>query len=318
MKIPDPPYISATEAIQKLQEGQVIGVPTETVYGLAARIDDPKAVEKIFSTKERPFFDPLIVHVASAAEAAKHTAEWPTVAQLLAKEFWPGPLTLVLPKAAHINPMITSGLQTVGVRWPKHPLTEEIINGVGVPLAAPSANRFGKTSPTRPEHVLTEFHRQVPVVDGGVCEIGLESTVVEISGKALFILRPGAITMEMIRECLATHKITIPVERKSSLAAPGNVKHHYMPEIPVVLVTEGSRDQADDFLQKTLPIAASQCVVLDLGTDAALAARGLYENFRRLGQSDAKCILIHQRENQTGQLWSAIWDRIGRAASYVI
>jgi L-threonylcarbamoyladenylate synthase len=166
-------------AVEKLINGEVVGIPTETVYGLGAVISKSDAIKKIFTTKERPFFDPLIVHVSGVEQAKELSLDWSAAADILAQEFWPGPLTLVLPKK-NVSDLITSGLQTVGVRCPDHKIALEIIEKVGEPIAAPSANRFGKTSPTCKKHVLEEFNDAVFVVDGGDCSVGIESTIISV------------------------------------------------------------------------------------------------------------------------------------------
>ena len=178
-----------------LLAGEVVAIPTETVYGLAADISNEDAIRKVFSLKERPFFDPLIVHVASLKQAKALTTEWGPLTDFLARYFWPGPLTLILPKAESVNSLITSGLETLAIRFPNHPAAIQLITQVG-PLAAPSANKFGQTSPTEAHHVRKEFRSvDVFVVDGGPCEIGIESTVLEVGSNqdSVSILRPGRI-----------------------------------------------------------------------------------------------------------------------------
>ena len=209
--------ISIGQAVQLLRANNVVAVPTETVYGLAARISSPQALEKIFTTKERPLFDPLIVHVRDIAQARGLTQEWPAIIDHLAQTFWPGPLTVVVAKNSLVNPLITAGLDTVGLRAPAHPITQQILIDLNEPFAAPSANRFGRTSPTRAEHVEKEFSGQVAVVGGGPCQVGVESTVVRLqTGKQmkLEILRPGQISAEQIRIAL----VECPILDGSKLA----------------------------------------------------------------------------------------------------
>ncbi len=168
-------------AIHEILVGHPVALPTETVYGLAARIDNPQSIKSIFELKQRPFFDPLIVHVGSIEQAKSVVSWWPQEAQKLAEIAWPGPLTMVLPKASHINPLITSGLDSVAIRWPKHADFQKILDEVKIPLAAPSANKFGRTSPTTAQHVLNEFKDDsILIFDGGPCEVGIESTVLKI------------------------------------------------------------------------------------------------------------------------------------------
>jgi L-threonylcarbamoyladenylate synthase len=189
-------------AITKLNQNQVVAFPTETVYGLGARIDSVLGINQIFSTKKRPFFDPLIVHVSSIEQAKSCFRQWNSVADTLARHFWPGPLTLVMEKSDLISDMITSGLPRVGVRIPRHIVALELLNAVGVPVAAPSANRFGKTSPTTAEHVRTEFGDEVLVLDSDIqCEIGIESTVLLVKAdNQLSLLRKGAVVKSEIEK----------------------------------------------------------------------------------------------------------------------
>ncbi len=185
-------------AIDILKNGGVVAMPTETVYGLAGDVEQETAIKKIFSTKERPFFDPLIVHISSIEQAKKLTTQWDETCEKLAESFWPGPLTLILPKSDLVNPLITSGLNSVGLRWPNHALAMELISNFNLGLAAPSANKFKKTSPTSKEHVEAEFGNNVFVLDGGKCEVGIESTVAGVFKDRIEIYRPGMISLEDI------------------------------------------------------------------------------------------------------------------------
>lgn len=290
--------VTPERAITLLQEGAVVAVPTETVYGLAGRIDDERALRQIFAIKKRPFFDPLIVHVADVAAARDLAREWPPIYEELARRFWPGPLTLVAPKRPHVSDLITSGLDSVGLRCPRHPVALAILNGLGVPFAAPSANLFGRTSPTRAADVLAEL--SVPVVDGGDSEVGVESTVVKWDGSRLHLLRPGLITRERLRE------VGVEVVRTQSQASPGHLEVHYQPRNPVVLVegdTPFARAELGPVFELRLP------------SEPALAARVLYSEFRRLSEEPG-AILVRRVTSQTGEEWEVIWDRIERAASY--
>lgn len=299
-------------------------MPTETVYGLAASIESTAGLRRVFSLKERPFFDPLIVHVASFKQAQSLTSDWSPLADFLARLHWPGPLTLVLPKAEHVNPLITSGLETVGIRYPAHPVALKLIETLGSPVAAPSANKFGRTSPTSPDHVRSEFpDSKLLILDGGECDIGVESTVATIEDNHLVkILRPGAITKEMLQKVLKKWAHPTEVIRETSQASPGHLKHHYMPNIPLVIVPreEPLTDSAELSAQVRLRIQneigkpAQRAVELHLSEDPSLAARELYSEMRRLAETGADCIFVRKREAQDG-LWSAIWDRLNRAAS---
>jgi L-threonylcarbamoyladenylate synthase len=305
------------QAADKLRAGDVVAIPTETVYGLAASVDSDAGLKKIFATKERPFFDPLIVHVASFEQARSVTRDFPPLADFLARWFWPGPLTLVLPKAAHVNPVITSGLDTVAVRFPAHRLAQEIIRLTGSPLAAPSANKFGRTSPSTAEHVKQEFGGELTIIDGGPCDIGLESTVVSVTQNEIRILRPGGITKEAIEAALIRWSQPVTVVRAESSESPGHLKHHYMPTIPLAIVESEPSSQTLAAIAKDLGRAApKQACELDLTTDAAQAARRLYSEMRRLSESGADFLYVVRSETRNGGLWAAVWDRLTRAASW--
>lgn len=319
--------IDLAPACARLVAGELVAIPTETVYGLAAAIGSTEGLKKIFALKERPFFDPLIVHVASFKEAAQLVSDWPPLADFLARSFWPGPFTLVLPKAKHVNYLITSGLETVAIRYPAHPIAQELIRLVGQPLAAPSANRFGRTSPTSPKHVQSEFpHSDLLILDGGDCEIGVESTVVSVTTDEVCILRPGQITEERIRLALKKWAKDVRVFSAANLnidapEAPGALKHHYMPEIPLVIVPigEGSELRAETRLkiQNALGVPIQRTVELSLNPDPVLAARELYSEMRRLAETGVDCMFVRSHDNRDG-LWSAIWDRLEKAASLVL
>ncbi len=309
-----------TKAKNLLLANDVVAIPTETVYGLAASIDSEVALKKVFSLKERPFFDPLIVHVASFEQARAVTAHFPPLADFLARWFWPGPLTLVLPKAEHVSSLITSGLETVAVRYPAHPLAQDLIKLVGTPLAAPSANRFGRTSPSTAEHVRSEFPDvDLFIVDGGPCEIGLESTVLSFAegDTELRILRPGGVTEEDLRKALERWSHPVSVVRASSTESPGHLKHHYMPTVPLVIVNQApSKDDLVQIAQDLKLKPANLARELELSSDAAHAARLLYSEMRALCESGADLLYVIETPERTGGLWAAVWDRLTRAASW--
>lgn len=306
-----------------LRKGDVVAMPTETVYGLAASIDSEPGLKRIFSMKERPLFDPLIVHIADLRDKQKVVREWPAAADALAKKFWPGPLTLVLPKAATINSLITAGLDTVGIRMPAHPVAQKLIRAAGSPLAAPSANKFGKTSPTKAEHVRKSFPKEdLFILDGGPSDVGLESTVAEIREEngttKIYVLRPGAITPEMIQAALTEANLSATVESKSSVASPGHTENHYMPVIPLVIVESSGRlpervraQVIDDFQLSTGSIGTE----LKLDSNPKLAARSLYAKMRDASETGSEFLWVARKPDNTGGLWDAIWDRISRASS---
>lgn len=336
---------AVNEALKKaeliLKEGGVIGLPTETVYGLAARIDIPSAIEKIFLTKERPFFDPLIVHVSSLEMAKKVTAYWGPASQALAEVFWPGPLTMILPRDPSINTMITSGLESVGIRMPKHPIALSLIQEVGVPLAAPSANKFGKTSPTSAGHVRVEFQKEnVFVLDGGECDIGIESTVLAVRHRPekveLSILRRGHILKSDIETVLKAAGITFEfMETTDKRESPGHMKHHYMPPVPLIVVTDSkvqpeqamteanSRlSQLPDEIESIKIIKPKNGLhsfqVLKLSADPLLATREFYGKLREVAALGSDCILFYRDEGQVGERWESLFDRLNKAASLIL
>lgn len=307
-----------TKAVEILKNGGVVGMPTETVYGLAADIKNPQGIENIFKTKQRPFFDPLIVHIAHFIQLKSVVSEFPDLAQFLSEKFWPGPLTMVLPKAKTINPKITSGLETVAVRFPKHPIAQKLIHRLGNPVAAPSANLFGKTSPTSAEHVRKEFGDQVFVLEGGECEIGLESTVIGFDENFLSIriYRPGSVTKEMLTDALQGYIKEIPIFEEQSPVAPGHLKHHYMPSIPLVIIGEQEIEdpKLQDQIKLKLKITQLKPIELPLHNDPTVAARELYHNLRRCAESGANIIFVREKKEYQDNLWTAIWDRLRKAA----
>jgi L-threonylcarbamoyladenylate synthase len=328
------------EAVTRLLNHEVVGLPTETVYGLAAVINSDDAIRKIFETKERPFFDPLIVHVASVEQAKPCTTEWSSLVDALAQHFWPGPLTLVLPKSHLISDLITSGLPSVGLRWPRHETTEKIIKNVGVPLAAPSANKFGRTSPTKASHVRQEFNNEVFVVDGEDSQIGIESTVLLVKkindDYQLSILRKGILLQSQINHALSKHNFSYAwVNQVDKKESPGHMKHHYMPSIPFVVCRNPSLKLSELSLLlnsklKELPDEVegvkmvkpdkqiSKIEFLRLSTDPAQAAREVYSQLRAasLRKPDALCFI--QMPSHKGEMWESIFDRLYKAASLIV
>jgi len=312
--------VSVAEAVAKLQTGGIVAIPTETVYGLAARIDDESALKQIFTVKQRPFFDPLIVHVSDLATAKRLAREWPAVFDVLAAAFWPGPLTLIVPKAEMVSSLITSGLDTVALRWPNHPVALEILRTLQMPLAAPSANLFGRTSPTSAVHVEKEFAGQVAVVDGGPSEVGVESTVLSYdpaTPNKLHILRPGGISRPQIQKALQEAGLQFEIVRTNSQASPGHLKAHYQPNCPVVILddkawSEDFRKVIESQLDRPFPYVHE----MKLGLSAQFAARRLYEEFRQFSEVQGGLIVITRTKENSAAEWEAVWDRIERAASF--
>lgn len=325
--------VTPDQATAELRKGNIVAIPTETVYGLAAAINSEVALKKIFEVKQRPFFDPLIVHVESAAQAKTLTIEWPEIAEALTQKFWPGPLTLVLKKNEKISNLITSGLERVGLRCPSHPVALEILRKVKIPLAAPSANLFGRTSPTSAAHVVSEFGNSVPVVDGGSSDIGIESTVLLIDGTEIALLRLGHILASDIEKYL--QKLNIRFSWKSQITkteSPGHMKHHYMPAKPLFWVEGGKHpdllSQMNIQLQLlpnevegvtiTKPQKIQNVDELKLPLIPSEAARMLYAELRRLGEGSADSIVFYYQDYMSSQEWAPILERLKKASSAVI
>lgn len=289
--------ISLTDGVAVLKAGGLLAFPTETVYGLGADAANPLAVRQIFAMKGRPADHPLIVHLAST----DHVADWGrmgAVGRALAAAFWPGPLTLVLPRQAAVLDEVTGGLETVGIRVPAHPTARALLQDFGGGLAAPSANRFGRVSPTTAAHVQSEFGDAVPVLDGGPCAIGVESTIIDLSGPPA-LLRPGGVPVEAIEA------ITGPLAA-SSTRAPGTLATHYAPRTALLL----SRNPAADGAR--LREDGRTVAILSAGEDTAHARR-LYAELRRLDALGVD-ILIAELAGEGG-LGRAINDRLSRAAA---
>ncbi len=328
------------KAVQLLKDGDVVAFPTETVYGLGARIDSDAAVAKIFSTKQRPFFDPLIVHVSSVEQAKSCTTNFSPMAAALAEAFWPGPLTMVLPKSEKISDRITSGLPDVGLRFPSHAVAQEIIAKVGVPIAAPSANKFGRTSPTQASHVKHEFGLAVFIVESQASEIGIESTVLAVHAKdnqsyQLSILRKGFITQSQIEGALKKQKLIYQWVEISKAASPGNMKHHYMPDMPFIICRNQNMKLSEltQILNDRLPQLPDQIdgvkITKPKGTinkieffklplDPILAARDLYALLRAASLRSPQALCFIQLPHQTGEMWESIFDRLYKAASLIL
>ncbi|NDV62583.1 threonylcarbamoyl-AMP synthase [Puniceicoccales bacterium CK1056] len=311
---------------EALQNGCVVGLPTETVYGLAALALDEQACHSIFSIKGRPLMDPLIVHVADL-EMARSLAIVPEDGRILAEAFWPGPLTLVLKKRSIVPDLITAGKETVAIRMPRHPVAKKLLHQLNAPLAAPSANPFGYVSPTRPEHVTSAFGDKVPfVLDGGPCEVGLESTIVDLSkGKNPAILRPGAVTAEQISDHLRLPVQTklLNLEETEAATAPGTMLRHYSPKTKMIAFELGSipktaKNEAIAFLQRpgTLNPSREQATFwFSEDGDMEIVARTLFDLLRKLDAKGFERIFCELPPANADGLVLAIRDRLSRAAS---
>jgi L-threonylcarbamoyladenylate synthase len=319
------PLISDSDidnAVTILRSGGLVAFPTETVYGLGADASNPAAVRKLYEAKGRPADHPVIVHVADAVQVANWAAEIPEGARKLARKFWPGPLTLILKRARKVSGMVTGGQDTVALRVPSHPVAQQLLRRFGGGIAAPSANRFGRVSATTAEHVRKEFGAAVEcVLDGGAADVGLESTIVDLSGTAPRLLRPGWITALEIEKALAT---TLAAADSSAPRAPGTLATHYAPQTPLMLVEEDLLLELTATLtrqgRKVAALAFSAAGPMDPGVTWLAAARGagpyahdLYANLRRLDEAGCDVIVVARPPGEAD--WAAINDRLARAAA---
>ncbi|MEO1041868.1 MAG: L-threonylcarbamoyladenylate synthase [Pseudomonadota bacterium] len=297
---------SIADAAQILGDGGVCAVPTETVYGLAALASDGAAVAKIYETKGRPSFNPLIVHCLSAEDAGR-VVKFDDCARSLAAAFWPGPLTVVLEKQddAPVASLAGAGLPTLAVRVPSHPVMRELLETLGAPVVAPSANRSGQLSPTRADHVIAEFAGQVPVLDGGPCEAGIESTIISLTNSRPTLLRPGSIPSDKIEARLG-HPLA---KAGSGIEAPGMMTSHYAPQASLRLHADAA--EADEIL---LGFGGTAGAVKDLSPKADLreAAANLFDYLRELDREGRPIAVAPIPEKGLGQ---AINDRLRRAAA---
>jgi L-threonylcarbamoyladenylate synthase len=314
-------------AAELLRQGEVVALPTETVYGLAANALDARAVARIFEIKGRPAHNPIIVHVASQTMAERCVQAWPAVAAQLARAFWPGPLTLVLPKAQDIPDNVTAGGATVGVRWPSHPFIQAVIRECDFPLAAPSANLSNYISPTSAEHVRQQLDGKISlIVDGGHSQVGIESTVLDLVGTPPTILRPGMIHRDSLAAVCGTVRAA-KGPTGETLRSPGLLKKHYSPKTKTVILRwTGDQDLVRQLAAYAVPV--ERCFVIvhsqipnveKLGSvnviphDAEAFARALYAELYRCDAAGAGLIVVEAPPDTPE--WSGIADRLRRAAA---
>jgi len=318
-------------AAKLLRAGRLVAFPTETVYGLGANALDAVAVARIYAAKGRPSTSPLIVHVASVEMAQSLVAEWPEAAERLARQFWPGPLTLVLQKRLAIGgvvpetipDIVTAGLSTVGLRMPAHPMALALIRAGGVPLAAPSANRFTELSPTTAEHVRMGLGKDVDlIIDGGACEVGIESTVLSLAGGRPMLLRPGGISRGQLEAIVGPIGVAQEIQTGAH-PAPGMHPRHYSPHTNLYLVTEGDlRDGLVGvgngegiYLQHRHPLKHGQAgiTIRQMPQPAGDYAAELYDALHQADQGNHSWIAIDLPPNEPE--WEAVHDRLKRAAT---
>ena len=312
-----PPWTSVSEAARLLKESEVVAIPTETVYGLAGNAFEPKALAKIFAAKERPTFDPLIVHIADIAQLTDIAKDIPDSAYRLAEAYWPGPMTIILPKKDCIPDLCTSALPSVAVRFPSHPIAQAIIKESGLPLAAPSANLFKHVSPTTAEHVAAQLADRIAgIVDGGPCSVGVESSIISLVGEPT-VMRPGAITPEMFKAVLGEVKIKESTSKPGQpMLAPGQCDTHYRPQVPLYYgevpagYTLPEHTVRIAFGTQTGPIPAT--VNLSATGDMVEATSKLYAYMHDLDDPKYELILVDPIPN-TG-VGMALNDRLKRAS----
>jgi len=301
------------EAAELLRDGKLVAFPTETVYGLGANALDFLAVSRIFHAKGRPETSPLIVHVATIEMARELAAEWPETAQKLAERFWPGPLTLVVRKKPVIPDIVTAGLPTVGLRMPAHPVALALLRASGIPIAAPSANRFTQLSPTTAEHVRQGLGRRVDyILDGGGCEVGIESTVVSLVGEAPSILRPGGVPRNEIEAVIGP--ITAgphPVE--CAHPSPGLHPQHYSPRTPLLLVSGGRvPEQGKGAYLQLRSAALHNAATVNMPAEPREYAARLYATLHELDDGGYDWIAVDVPEEAPE--WEGVLDRLRRAS----
>jgi L-threonylcarbamoyladenylate synthase len=314
-------------AVELLRAGEVVALPTETVYGLAANALDAKAVSRIYEIKGRAAHNPIIVHVASVEMARRCVTTWPALADKLAKAFWPGPLTLVLPKASDIPNIVTAGGPTVGVRWPGHPFIQAVIRECGFPLAAPSANLSNRISPTNADHVRQQLGDKLRlIVDGGQSQVGIESTVLDLVAAPPRVLRPGMIHEQALLAVTAELSLGFGASEEI-LKSPGLLPKHYSPKTRLVILSW--LDEADLHRQiAARRLASANCHIIVhtripsgggfgrvsvIPHDAEAFARAIYAELHRSDEAGAELIVV-ESVPETSE-WRAIADRLNRAAA---
>jgi L-threonylcarbamoyladenylate synthase len=307
------------EAVEALRAGDLVVFPTETVYGLGANASNPAAVRKIFEVKGRPADHPVIVHLDDPRYLHRWVSNLPPVAEQLAARFWPGPLTLILPKAEHVNDIVTGGQDSIGIRVPSHPIAQQLLNAFGGGIAAPSANRYGRLSPTKPEHVRDELGDAVQVVlDGGDSPIGLESTIVSCLGNQARLLRPGFITRSQLEQVVGP-LLSQGLAPRSS----GDRVLHYAPSTPLEIVSSDelevraeeitARDEKVAVLAMRPPLQTQRHMTwINAGKKPEAYAHNLYNHLRTL--DGIGCSRIFVQALPEGERWAAILDRLQRAS----
>jgi len=318
---------AVARAAELLRAGELVVLPTETVYGLAANAWNSEAVRRIFAAKCRPAENPVIVHVASLEMAKRCTLHWTEAADRLAKAFWPGPLTVVVPRSMEIPDTVTAGGATVGIRWPSHPFIQAVIRSCNFPLAAPSANRSSEVSPTNAAHALTSLGGRVSlIVDGGQSQVGIESTVIDVSQSPARVLRPGMIHEGSLAAALGEEPLR-GAEADGVLRSPGLLRKHYAPKAKLVILRwrdeddlarqvarfRTARDEIHIVAHSVIPLREKFGRVSVVPHDAEAFARALYAELRQCDEARAGLIVVEAPPAEP--VWAAISDRLARASS---
>ncbi len=310
-------------AAKMIGSGKVVAIPTETVYGLGGNIAIDSAIKTIYKLKNRPKNHPLIVHISDIEQLYEYATQIPKYVEFLAHRFWPGPLTFILPKSNKVSSLVTGGQDTVAIRMPNHDLTLSLIRTVGHAIAAPSANKFGNVSPTRPEHVLTEFMDEIDVMDGGICNIGIESTIIDATSQDYYrILRPGPITQNDLDLVLTNSSTKIRLIDKvvRKISVPGTHIRHYSPQTPLIIFNNSN--QISSLIKEyhnIYIIHYSNLALHDYNHTYKIIAnplefaKHLYHALRLGDKSFSKIIAIEAPPNEIK--WDAIWDRLRRSAN---
>lgn len=323
---PDPAVIA--RAAEVIRAGRLVAFPTETVYGLGANALDPSAVRAVFRAKGRPSSNPLIVHVPDSTRIVNVVADWPETAARLAERFWPGPLTLVVPKLPGIPDEITAGGPTIAIRCPSNLIAQALLRSADRPIAAPSANRSTELSPTRAKHVWKSLNGRIDLIlDGGPCPGGIESTVVDVSGRVIRLLRPGLITVPMLEEVVGT--VEILAKHEGIARSPGQMEKHYSPRTPLLLIPFASL--GDDQLHEAYEDGRTGVVAFEtsipgwltneqsdhfvmMPLDPVAYSSRLYAVLHQLDTMDCEKLLVELPPDT--QEWAAVRDRLTRAASH--
>lgn len=313
-------------AAELIQSGELVAFPTETVYGLGANALDAQAVQKIFEAKGRPNYNPLIVHVLNIDAARELVADWPQKAQLLARHFWPGALTFVLPKRDIVPDIVTANLQSVAVRSPSHPVARALLEAAKLPIAAPSANRFMEVSPTTAQHVQSALGERVSMIlEGGSCDCGIESTVLDLTGDVPVLLRPGTISRQEIEKVVGIIKsreeIEYSMEATAPRPSPGMIERHYAPRAH--LIRFQNQEELEQHLRTIGDVTTGALLLCSshlqlrhprkMPNNAAAYAHDLYQTLHAL--DELKCDLIFVEDVPQDSAWDGVRDRLKRAST---